>query len=229
MIITIGLTGSIATGKSTASSFLKEMGCKVIDGDLVAREVAETPEVREEIKNVFGEEFLDKQGKIRRKKLGSLVFSDQISLTKLNKIMHPAIQKEIAYRLETFKNHCQKNHGIESEITKPLLDSKENPSDVKHTFSCIIVDGALLIEMGLHVLVDEVWVISISEDEQVRRLMKRDKVSRNDALKRIKSQMSTDEKKNFADVVLNNNRSPEYLQEQIQREILRVKERHEKP
>jgi len=204
MIKTIGLTGSIATGKSTASKYLKKLGCIIIDGDVIAREVADHPRVLEAIKEAFGEEFLTEEGKLSRKKLGSLVFTDDKALKKLNKIMHPAIRHEIKGRLKALKN---------------------SPKNCSQTHDCVVIDGALLIEMGLQSCVDEVWVVTITKEEQIRRLMERDGISNRDARNRIEAQMSTEEKKKFADVVLDNSNDPNFLREQVKQEFLRLKER----
>lgn len=202
MMKTIGLTGSIATGKSTASKYLQKLGCIVIDGDLIAREVAKNPWVLEAIRDTFGKEFLNEEGKLRRKKLGALVFNDEEALKKLNEIMHPAIRREIKDRLKTLK---------------------DQPQNGSQTHDCVVIDGALLVEMDLHPCMDEVWVVAITKEDQIRRLMERDGISKTDALKRIEAQMSTEEKKKFADVVLDNSKEPEFLQKQIEQAFLRLK------
>ncbi len=209
MIKTIGLTGSIATGKSTASKYLQELGCALIDGDVIAREVAEDPRVLEAIRVAFGGEVLDDEGKLRRKKLGALVFNDDKALKKLNEIMHPAIRSKIKDQLQTLKDRSQ--------------NRTPNRSQVEKAFDCVVIDGALLIEMKLHSWVDEVWVVAITKEEQIRRLMERDGISKTDARKRIEAQMSTEEKEKFADVVLDNSKDPEYLREQIELEFFRLK------
>lgn len=201
MIITIGLTGGIATGKSTASKFLQELGCTIIDGDVIAREVVREPEVLEKIERVFGEEVLDDKGKLRRKKLGDKVFNDERALRKLNEITHPAIRKRIRDRLEEIKN----------------------AKGEEEAFHCIVIDGALLIEMNLQLWVDEVWVVSVSTKDQINRLMARDRVGEEDAKKRIEAQMTTEKKMQYADVVLDNTGSQADLKEQIKNEFYRLR------
>ncbi len=209
MIKTIGLTGSIATGKSTASKYLQELGCTLIDGDVIAREVAEDPRVLQAIRVAFGGEFLDDEGELRRKKLGALVFNDEKAMKKLNEIMHPAIQSKIRDQLKAFKDSSRNRRASGFQVEK--------------AFDCVVIDGALLIEMKLHSLVDEVWVVAITKEEQLRRLMERDGISKTDAQKKIDAQMSTEEKETFADVVLDNSRDPEDLREQIEQEFFRLK------
>lgn len=201
MIIRIGLTGSIATGKSTASKMLQNLGCIIIDGDLIAREVALDAAVLKEIQKTFGDEILDEKGKLRRKKLGEKVFSDSEALEKLNKIMHPAIRERIKYRME-------------------MIEKKTRNQE---TSAYVVIDGALLIEMNLHRLVDEVWVVTLPEKVQLERLMRRDNISKGSAKKRIQAQMGTAEKVKFADVVLDNSKDEHYLQKQIEKEFERLK------
>ncbi len=200
MIKTIGLTGSIATGKSTASKFLQELGCSVIDGDVVAREVVKDHRILESIEEAFGNDILDEEGKLHRKKLAQRVFEDQEALKKLNEITHPPIRSRIMKEMDNIKN------------TKA----------VQEDLHCIVIDGALLIEMNLHSWVDEVWVVAVSEEEQRSRLMARDGISKAHASKRIKAQMSTEEKIKYADVILDNTGDPEDLKEQIKRELYRM-------
>ncbi len=201
MLITIGLTGSIATGKSTASKMLQSLGCIIIDGDLIAREVALDAAILQEIQKTFGGEILDEKGKLRRKKLGEKVFSDSKALEKLNEIMHPAIRKRIKYRMEMIKKKAQS----------------------QETSAYVVIDGALLIEMDLHRWVDEVWVVTLPEKVQLERLMRRDNISKESAKKRIQAQMGTEEKVKFADVVLDNSKDEHYLQKQIEKEFERLK------
>lgn len=201
MIITIGLTGSIATGKSTASKMLKNLGCIIIDGDLIAREIALETAVLQEIQKTFGDEILDEKGRLQRKKLGEKVFADSEALEKLNEIMHPAIRERIKYRMEMIKKRAQ----------------------CQGTSAYVVIDGALLIEMNLHRWVDEVWVVTLPEKVQLERLMRRDDIGEEAAKKRIQAQMGTEEKVKFADVVLDNSKDEHYLQKQIVKEFERLK------
>jgi len=186
---------------------LQKLGCVIIDGDVIAREVAKNPGVLEAIRDTFGKEFLNEEGKLHRKKLGALVFNDDEALKKLNKIMHPAIRDEIKDRLKALK---------------------DRPSSSSQNHDCVVIDGALLIEMELHAYVDEVWIVAITKEEQIRRLMERDGITETDACKRIEAQMSTEEKKKYADVVLDNSKEPKFLLEQIKQELSRLKNNKKK-
>ena len=130
----IGLTGGIATGKSQVSSILSELGAIIIDADIVSREVVQKGlPAWQQIKDVFGEEYLLSNGELNRKKLGELVFSDPNALNKLNRITHPAIRAKIEDRINNLK--AQGYEGI------------------------IVVDAALLLETGWETMVDQVWVV----------------------------------------------------------------------
>ncbi|MCD5410515.1 MAG: dephospho-CoA kinase [Clostridiales bacterium] len=186
----IGLTGGIACGKTTVSNILKELGAFIIDADKIAREVVKkgAPALGE-IASEFGDSYLLTNGELNRKKMGELVFSDSEALTKLNKITHPQIVRK-----------------IQNEIKW----SKENSN-----YRVIIVDAALLIENNLTELVDELWLVTASESIQINRLVKRDNFTETEARLRIDSQMTLEEKKKFADNIIDNSGSLERLNETI--------------
>jgi len=187
----VGLTGGIATGKSTVSSLLKDWGAEVIDADLVARAVVEPGQLAwQEIRRSFGDEFFQEDGTINRAKLGALVFKDKDALAKLNKITHPKIAERIKEAIIYWQ-------GVDHQ--PPLL----------------VVDAPLLIETNLQVLVEEVWLVTCNEKEQIRRLMARNNLSHTDALARIKAQMPLEEKKKYADQVIDNSGSIEETQRQV--------------
>lgn len=197
MVRVIGLTGSIASGKSTASNILKELGAVIIDADKISRKVVEKGKpALERITEYFGEEILCENGELNRKKLGNIVFNNKTSLKKLNEIIHPYIIKEIINEI-----NCHKK---------------------THNNSVIILDAALLIEMNLTYLVEEVWLISIPEEIQLNRLMKRDNISVEDAKQRIKSQMSLEDKEKYAHRVIDNSKDVIYLKKQLEKNLKEV-------
>lgn len=186
----IGLTGGIASGKSTVSTILKEMGIEVIDVDVVAREVvAVDTDCWRKIVDAFGQEVLFEDGEINRKKLGNVVFADIEKLNILNSITHPFIIERVKERIGLLTN------------------------DVKNKI--IVIDAAILIEMGLNKLVDEIWVVSVDKETQISRLMERDNLSRENALNRIRSQLALDEKVKFATHVIDNSKDIQQVREQI--------------
>ncbi|WIF94398.1 dephospho-CoA kinase [Caminicella sporogenes] len=186
----IGLTGGIASGKSTVSSYLKELGAVVIDADIVAREIVEKgkPALKEIVK-CFGKEVLNEDGTLNRKYLGKIVFNNPEKLKILNKITHERIIKNIKEKIK-FYEHLGK-------------------------YKVIFIDAALLIEMNMTDMVDEVWLVAIDREKQIERLMIRDKLTYDEALKRINSQMSLEEKKKYADVIIDNSKSIKDLKRQI--------------
>ena len=187
----IGLTGGIASGKSTVTALLKEKGAVIIDADKIAREIMSKGEPAWfEVLNYFGDEILNNdRSDIDRKKLAHIVFSDKAKLEVLNNITHPKIIEEIKRQVEEYKKAGKK---------------------------IIVIDAALLIETGLDKIADEVWVVAANEDIQLQRLMAREKdITKDEALKRIKSQMPLAEKLKFADRVIDNNSSIEETKKQV--------------
>jgi len=169
----VGLTGGIASGKSTVASFLKELGAYVIDADKVAREVVlPGRSAYSDIVKEFGEEILGPDGEINRSKLGGIIFQNPHARKRLNEITHPRIYNEIKKQVEERR--------------------KENPAGI------IVMDIPLLIETGMTELADEVWLAALPEKQQINRLMERDGYTEEEAEKRIKSQMPLNEKRKFA-------------------------------
>jgi len=175
----IGLTGTYGCGKSTVSNAFKEKGFKVIDADQIARDVVQKgSKAYNSIVEVFGEEILDKDKNINRKKLASIVFSDDNALHTLNLIVHPEVRKEELRLLELYKN-------------EPL----------------VILDVPLLFENKMEHLVDAVIVVIINEKVRKERLMRRDKCSEEDIQKRLSHQMSQEEKAKRTDYIIDNSSS----------------------
>lgn len=186
----IGLTGGIASGKSTVSNILKELGGIVIDADIVARDIVRKGEpALKEIEKSFGKEIFNKDGTLNRKALGDIVFNDKNKLELLNRITHPKIISEINKILHYYKETEKAN--------------------------VVFIDSPLLIEMNMHYEVDEVWLVVVKKDIQIKRLMARDGISLEDALRRINSQMPLEEKKRYADIIINNCGNIEDLQNQV--------------
>ena len=175
----IGLTGGIASGKSTVSAKLKEFGADVIDVDILARAVVSKGEIAyNRIVRCFGEDILLPNGEINRKKLGNIVFSDKEMLALLNRITHPEIISRVKEKIRELKS---KGAGI------------------------IVVDAAILIEMGLYKYVDSVWVVTVDRETQIKRLIERDRFDYKDSENRINSQFSDEVRKKYADVIIDNN------------------------
>ncbi|ABO50124.1 dephospho-CoA kinase [Desulforamulus reducens MI-1] len=186
----IGLTGNIASGKSTVSHLLKELGAKVIDTDRVAREIVlpDTPALKEIVFS-FGAGVLNNDGTLNRAKLATIVFDNPAARRKLEAITHPRIEEEINQQIEFF--------------------SKDNHASV------LVLEVPLLIEVGWHKKVDQVWLVTVDERVQLERLMQRDKLSPEQAKKRIHSQMPQREKMKYANVIIDNSGTPEEVKQKL--------------
>lgn len=184
----IGLTGGIATGKSTAADYLEKKGAEIIDADQISHKITEKGEKGWQlVVDEFGEEILQENGEFDRDKLGDIVFSDINKRKKLEALLHPLIIYE-----------------MKEQAHRYLEDNK-----------IVVFMAPLLYEAGLARFCDQVWVISSSEEIQIERLKKRNGLDREAALKRIKSQLPMEEKKSRAEVVIENNSSIEKLKEKI--------------
>jgi dephospho-CoA kinase len=173
-MLKVGLTGSIAVGKTFVLSVLEELGCVVFDADRIAHAVM-TPgkPAYEAIVETFGPEILDEHGLIARAKLGAIVFADEAQRQRLNSIVHPRVIEE---------------------QNRLLAEADKRNSD-----AIAVVDAALMIESGGHKRFDSLIVVYCNREEQIARLMKRNKLTREDAERRIAAQMTSDEKRRYAD------------------------------
>ncbi len=184
----IGLTGGIATGKSTVCKILKGLNVKIIDSDKIAHQVLTYNDVIDKIKDQFGEKILDQKGNINRKKLGSIVFEDDKKRKLLESITHPKIFTIIENKIEEYKDS-------EGKI--------------------IVLDAPLLFETSLDKKVDETWVVYTSKETQINRIIERDNLNKKEAMQRIDAQMDLDKKAEKADIVINNEGSIADLEKKI--------------
>jgi dephospho-CoA kinase len=176
----IGLTGGIASGKSTVSQFLKELGAVTIDADKVGHEAFKpNTETWREVVDAFGKEILNPDGEIDRQKLGKIVFGDSQALTRLNQIVHPRIYALVKARIEDYRRQ-----GVGLVVLEaPLLFEVDRPS--------LLADE-----------VDEVWVTVAPEAVVLRRLKNKTGLSKPQSLARIRSQLTSEERLKHADVVI---------------------------
>ncbi|HAR4661890.1 TPA: dephospho-CoA kinase [Staphylococcus aureus] len=173
----IGLTGGIASGKSTVSELLSVFGFKVVDADKAAREaVKKGSKGLAQVREVFGDEAIDENGEMNRRYMGDLVFNHPEKRLELNAIIHPIVR------------------DIMEEEKQEYLNQGYN----------VIMDIPLLFENELENTVDEVWVVYTSESIQMDRLMQRNNLSLEDAKARVYSQISIDKKSRMADHVIDN-------------------------
>lgn len=191
MMMIVGLTGSIATGKSTVADFFKELGAFIIDLDVLGHEVIR-PHLKawQEIVEYFGEEVLNHDLTINRQKLGEIVFNDQEKLKKLNQIIHPEIFKE------------------EKRITGEILNH--------YPGALVIKDIPLLTETYARKLVSKIIVVYASEETQIKRLIDRG-FNRQEAIKRIRAQIPLNEKIKIADFIIYNDGPVEETKKQVEK------------
>lgn len=194
----LGLTGGIATGKTTISNYLKSIDIPVLDADEYARKVVEpgTPGLSE-ITNTFGEQVLRADGSLNRKLLGQIVFNDSSSRQTLNDITHPRIQQMMADELHRL---------AEQQI--PL----------------VILDIPLLLENKNVAGADAVMVVTIPESLQLTRLMQRNNLTEKEAQSRISAQMPLVEKEKLADFVIDNSGTISSTQKQVEKVIQKIRQ-----
>lgn len=182
----IGLTGGIASGKSTVSNFFKKLGVEIVDADIVAREISERKATIDKICNIFGRDILDENGRIVREKLRERVFQDKRLVQKLNSIIHPQV-------IEYFKE--RKDENREDEL--------------------LIFDVPLLYEAKMDTLCDKVIVVGVDRKKQIERVIQRDGSSEEVARNIIANQMSLDDKIKRADIVIMNDGTLEELKGKV--------------
>jgi dephospho-CoA kinase len=184
-----GLTGSIASGKSTVSNFLKELNVPIVDADVIAKEVVEIGQpAYKKIVEAFGSEILLDSGEINRSFLGSIIFNNKEKRLQLNEIVHPEVRREMKEQADQY---------------------------IKQGEPIVILDIPLLYEGNSIELVEKVIVVTVSEENQLKRLMNRNGLSKEDALLRIASQIPVKEKAARADYVINNNGDFEDTKRQV--------------
>lgn len=185
MTYVLGLTGGIASGKSTVSKILASYGAEIIDGDVIARQLQQPGEEGlRQIALQFGNEYLNEDGSLNRTKLGDLVFNDSAELAKLNHIMRPLIHQRIIERLEQAK---------------------------KANVKLAVIDIALLIEGHYLDLCTSTMMVETTSAKQLSNLMNRNHLSKVQAQARINAQMSNCERAKYVDEVITNNGSVEEL------------------
>ncbi|WP_289137397.1 dephospho-CoA kinase [uncultured Brevibacillus sp.] len=195
MNMILGLTGGIATGKSTVTAMLRERGIPVIDADQIAREVVEQGKpAYEAIVRHFGRDILLEDGQLDRKKLGEVVFSDEAERQKLNAIVHPEVRRVMRQEAEA---------------------AEENGAPI------VFMDIPLLYESKLQYLVEKIVVVYAPSDMQLARMMERDELDEEQAKKRLRAQFPIDQKKLEADFLIDNSQSREETQRQVE-ELLTV-------
>ena len=190
MSLLVGLTGGMGSGKSLAAKFFAEQGAHIIDADQISRDLVSPGQpALKEIVEYFGESILDSGGNLNREKLAKIIFEDSAKKSVLEAILHPKVIKKEQDEYHKF--------------------NAENPSAV------VIIDAALLIESGNHKNVDKVIVVQSEEEQQVQRILSRGTHNHEQAVARIKNQMSFEEKSRYADFILDNRSQPKDLRDKV--------------
>lgn len=195
-MIVIGLTGGIASGKSTVAAELRRLGLPVFDADEASRQaVAAGSEGLKLVQQTFGSEYLTTTGELNREKVAALVFSDKEALKKLEAIIHKIVLSEV----DCFLQDCC-SQGCQAAV----------------------LDVPLLIECGWHEKVDVVWLVAVSIEEQIKRAMLRSGMPEADVKRRIAAQMSLEEKKAYAGVVFDNSGELENTLSAVRKEVKKI-------
>lgn len=185
----IGLTGSIASGKSTVSNMLSEKGLPIVDADLIARQVVEPgTAVMQQIEETFGKDVIHPDGTLNREQLGAIIFDNAEKRDRLNNIMHPAIRAEMLRQKEAY---------------------------IKAGEKTVIMDIPLLFESNLQSYVEKIIVVAVTPPVQKERLMKRNGLTDEEATARISSQIPVAEKVEVADAVIDNDGTIEETRKQL--------------
>ncbi len=190
MVKTIAVTGGIGSGQTTVCSIFQKFGCKIINADLVGKQIVDTnSNVIQELKDEFGKEFFDKKNQLDRKKFAEHVFEDKNKIKRLNEIVHPVLISELILEMET--------------------------AEQSKKYKVIIIDAALIYELAMERFFDFVVVVTAPYQHRLDRVMKRDGVSRKRVLDRMKNQFPLPEKVQWADYVVKNTQDIENLESQV--------------
>ena len=187
---TFGLTGGVASGKSTVARMFEELGAKIIDADKIGHELLRAPlPTYREIVTCFGKEILDTSAEIDRRRLGAMVFADLEKLRQLNAILHPRIIERVDALAAQY--HAQDPRAV------------------------VFVDAALIYEAGISGRFSKILVAWCRPEQQIERLMRKSGASKQDAEQRIRAQMSVEEKRQRADYVIDCSGSKEDTRRQV--------------
>ena len=194
----IGITGGIASGKSTVTEFLRRQGYQVIDADQVVHELQEPGgRLYQALLSTFGSSILQEDGRLDRPKLGAMIFGDPELLAQSSQIQNQIIREELADRRDL------------------LAETEDN----------FFMDLPLLFELQYEDWFDQIWLVDVTKETQLSRLMTRNALSQEEAEKRIAAQLSLQEKRNRADVLIDNNGPLELTQEQLRDALQKLERR----
>ena len=201
-MLIVGLTGGIASGKSLIAGIFRDLGAHIIDADRIVRELLEPgQDAWKEVSGYFGDDIMMPDRGIDRRKLGQIVFSDPAKREWLNQCLHPRVFEAYAAQV---KRLCARTPD-----------------------AIVVFDAALLMETGFHKKMDKTVLVYAHSDQQLSRLMERDRFTREQALARIQSQMPISEKRRYADYVIENTGTREEAERRAREVFARLKEETE--
>lgn len=197
-MLVLGLTGNIGCGKSSLSNIFREdYNIDIIDADIISRHILEDEILLKQVFESFGDSIKNADGSLNRKALGNIVFNNDAKLVQLNSLTHPKIKEQILAKVELARRE-------EKEI--------------------VIIDAALLVEGGYLDLLDKLLVVYCAKDVQIERVMKRDACSKEEALNRINSQLSQEDKISYGNYIIDNSGTYEELKKRAYEFVDYVKE-----
>ena len=183
----VAITGGMGTGQTTVCQFLQKLGARTINADIVAkREIETNPQLQKELKKTFGAKIFYRNGKLNRKLLAKLAFSDEAKTVRLNKIVHPQMVSRIIDMIE---------------------ESRESGK-----YKLIVVDAALIYELSLEHMFDAVVVVTSKMKNRLERIKARDQLSDKEISDRMSKQIPIEDKMHWGDYVIENNESLEVLE-----------------
>ena len=198
-MLVVGLTGNIGCRKSSLSNIFREdFKIDIIDADIISRNIFKDEVLLNQVFKAFGDSIKNPDNTLNRKKLGNIVFNDEEKLIQLNNLTHPRIKEQILDSIELIK---------------------------KEEKNIVIIDAALLVEGNYLDLIDKLLVVYCKEDVQIQRIINRDLCSKEEALSRINSQLSQEEKISYADYKIDNSGSYDELKKRAYEFINYIKEK----
>ncbi|MCC0657429.1 dephospho-CoA kinase [Clostridioides sp. ES-S-0123-01] len=196
-MLILGLTGGIGCGKSSLSNIFRKFNITIVDADIISRQIFEDELLLEKVFEHFGRNIKKDDGTLDRKALGKIVFNDEEKLNELNNLTHPIIREKIISDIEEARKKDEK---------------------------IVILDAAILVESGFLEIVDKLLVVTCKQEVQISRIQKRDNCSKQEALSRINSQMSQEEKSKYGDYIIDNSGTITELENKVYKFIEYMKE-----
>jgi len=187
----IGVTGGIGSGQSSVCQYLSKLGCKVIDVDKKARQIINRDRsLQSDLKKTFGNEIFFRNGQLNRRLLASIAFQDEEKTQKLNRLVHPRMVAEVIEEMENAR--------------------------FSQKYPLVVIDAALIYEISIEQMFDSIIVVYTSLKMRIERVMKRDRQTRDEIMARVLRQISLEEKKKWADYIIDNDGTLEDLEKQTQ-------------